>query len=84
MSTRSEKASDVRESWSESLDAVRYKGERIVITKSGKDAAALVSTEDLELLELLEDRIDIELAREALAESDERIPFANLKAELGF
>jgi len=84
MGTRSEKASDVRESWSESLDAVRYKGERIVITKSGKDAAALVSIEDLELLELLEDRIDIELAREALAESDERIPFDSLKAELGF
>ena len=75
-------ASDVRENWGETLDGVLYRGDRVVITKSGKPAAALVSTEDLALLELIEDRIEIELIREALSESDERIPFSKIRADL--
>ena len=38
---------------------VAYKGERIVLERHGKDVAALVSVEDLELLEELEDRTDL-------------------------
>ena len=75
-------ASDVRENWGETLDGVLYRGDRVVITKSGKPAAALVSTEDLALLELIEDRIDIELIREARSESDERIAFSKIRANL--
>ena len=75
-------ASDVRENWGETLDGVLYRGDRVVITKSGKPAAALVSTEDLALLELIEDRIDIELIRESRSESDERIPFSKIRADL--
>ena len=40
--------------------------------------AAVISIEDLELLEQLEDRYDLELANAALADSDERIPWSNL------
>lgn len=76
-------ASEVRENWGQTLDEVRYRGDRVVITKSGKPAAALVSAEDLELLEMLEDRDDIRAAREALAESSERIPYAKVRAKLG-
>ena len=76
-------ASEVRENWGETLDGVLYRGDRVVITKSGKPAAALVSIEDLALLELLEDRADLEAIREALAESDERIPYERVRAELG-
>ena len=75
-------ASDVRKNWGETLDGVLYRGDRVVITKSGKPAAALVSTEDLALLELIEDRIDIELIRDARSESDERIPFSKIRADL--
>lgn len=75
-------ASEVREHWGETLDGVRHRGDRVIITKSGKPAAALVSTEDLALLELIEDRIDIELVREARSESEERIPFAKIRADL--
>ena len=75
-------SSDVRENWGETLDGVLYRGDRVVITKSGKPAAALVSTEDLALLELIEDRIDMELIREARSESDERIPFSKIRADL--
>lgn len=74
--------SEVRDNLGATLERVRHRGERVTITKSGKPAAALVSTEDLALLELLEDRIDIELVREARAESDERIPFEKIRAAL--
>jgi hypothetical protein len=43
----------------------------------------VISGADLELLEELEDRYDIELARRALAESDERVSWGRLKKRLG-
>ena len=75
--------SEVRNNLGATLERVRHRGERVTITKSGKPAGALVSTEDLALLELLEDRADLEAIREALAESDERIPYERVRAELG-
>lgn len=47
---------------------------------------AIVPVEDLALVESLEDRADIEEAREALREAREKgtTPLADLKAELGF
>ena len=53
-----------------------------MLHRHGKDVAALISAQDLELLELLEDRYDIELARAALAESNERIPWSEIKERL--
>jgi PHD/YefM family antitoxin component YafN of YafNO toxin-antitoxin module len=57
-------------------------GERIVVHRRGK-GLALISVEDLELLERLEDQDDARAAREALAESDERIPYEQVRKELG-
>ena len=61
--------------------------ERIVLTRRGKEMAALVPIEDMRFLEELEDRLDLEEARAALAEakSDRERPIAweKLKAELG-
>ena len=61
--------------------------ERVVITHRGKDLAALVPIEDVRFLEELEDRLDLEEARAALAEAKadpaKTIPWENLKAELG-
>lgn len=42
-----------------------------------------MTAEDLEFLEALEDRIDLEEARKALAESGPSIPWEQIKAELG-
>ena len=75
-------ASTVREEFSETLNRVAYKGERIVLERRGKDVAALVPVEDLELLEQLEDRMDLEAARKALKEQGS-ISLDELKAELG-
>ncbi len=70
---------ELKNSIGEVLNQAEYQGERTVIHRRGKDAAALVSIEDLKLLEKLieeaEDRIDNEAADRALAESDERTPF---------
>ena len=48
----------VRERFSDAVDAARH-GERIRITKHNKPVAALVSIDDLQLLEKLEDELDI-------------------------
>jgi hypothetical protein len=43
---------------------------------------AVVPIDDIELLEALEDRMDLDAAREALRETG-TIPLAKVKAELG-
>lgn len=42
--------------------------ERVVLTRDGKEIAAIVPMEDLELLEALEDASDIAAARKAMTE----------------
>ena len=72
-----------RDDLAEMVRRVEVSRERVVLTRHGRDVAALVSAEDLELLELLEDRADLEAVREALAESSDRVPYAKLRADLG-
>ena len=72
-----------RDHLAELVRRVEVSRERVVLTRHGRDVAALVSAEDLELLELLEDRVDLEAVREALAESSDRVPYAKLRADLG-
>lgn len=73
----------IRDDLAETVRRVEFQSERVVLTRHSKPVAALVSAADLELLEALEDRADLEAVREALAESDERIPYETLRAELG-
>jgi len=64
---------------------VAYKGERILLHRRGKNVAAVVPIEDFALLEKLEDRIDLEDARAALAEVRKKgtIPWEKIKSEMG-
>ena len=57
--------------------------ERVTLTSEGKAVAAIVPAEDLELLEALEDRLDVEEARRALAEDGPSVAWEKVKAELG-
>ena len=57
-----------QENFSDTLKHVAEKGERIVLHRGGKNVAALVSVEDLALLEELEDRFDVEDFRAAKEE----------------
>lgn len=49
-----------------------HHGERVAVERYGKPVAALVSPEDLELLEAIENRMDIEAVRTALREPGQR------------
>ena len=53
---------------SEMVGRVRFGGERIVLGRKGKPAAALISVEDLRTLEALEDAADLKAARKARKE----------------
>lgn len=59
---------------------VAYGHERLVITRHGNPVAALVPYDDLELLERIEDRVDLDEAREALVEY-EADPRSAIEAE---
>lgn len=83
MATNRLPASKAREKFAEVLNEVSVRGERIVLERHGKAVAAVISADDLELLEALEDRFDVEAAREALAEAGESVPWEKIKKRLG-
>ena len=73
--------SEMKDTLSEVLNRAAYGRERIVIASRGKPKAAVISLDDLELLEELEDAL---AAREALEEYErgETISLEELIAEL--
>ncbi len=75
-------ASTVRDTLGDTLNRVAYRGERIILERHGKAVAALVSVEDLSLLEALEDRLDIEAVRLARQEAA-TIPYKEVRRKAG-
>jgi prevent-host-death family protein len=75
--------SKARVHFAEVINQAAYRGRRVALKRRGKTVAAIVPAEDLKLLQELEDRLDIEAAEKALAESDERIPYEKVRKELG-
>lgn len=75
--------SEARKNLMDAVNRVVYAGERIVLRRRNKDVAVLVSTEDAALLKALEDRMDIEDAKKALAEGGKSIPWEEAKKKLG-
>jgi len=75
---------DIRKELSQTLKKVSSKGDRIVLHRRGKDVAALISMEDLTLLEALEDQLDAEEVKRRL-EDPKEVPLSYEKArkELG-
>jgi prevent-host-death family protein len=73
---------DIRENLADALNRVAYAGERIILKRRAKSVAALVSIEDLALLEQLEDAQDVKAARKAMKEKG-RLPLAKVKERLG-
>ena len=61
-------ASKLRAMLADTLNRVVYRGERIRLKRRGKEIAAIISREDLELLEALEEQADLQAARKALKE----------------
>lgn len=65
-------SSKAREGFADTINRVAFGKERVVLRRRGKEVAAVVSMEDLRLLEDLEDRIDLVDARAALAETKKK------------
>ena len=73
--------SEAREHLADLGNRVFLRGERLVIERRGKNLFALVPVEDVELLERLEDKLDLDAIR--AAKDEQSIPFAKVKKELG-
>jgi len=75
---------DARRDLSEILNRVVFGGERVVITRHGKDIAAIISSKDLEALEKIEDMIDVGEAEKRLSGGRKKaIPDEELRREMG-
>jgi prevent-host-death family protein len=79
-------STDARERMADVLNRVAYAKDRVRITRHGKEVAAVVPIEDLELIERLEDEIDIREAEKALREANKKgtIPLGKIRKEFGF
>jgi prevent-host-death family protein len=82
--------SEARDDFADTVDRARIGGDRVVLHRHGKGIAAMISMQDLSLLEFLERRLtrqDIKEARAALAEArandEEPVSWEALKADLG-
>lgn len=77
--------SEVRDQLADLVNRVAYGRERITIARRGRRVAALVSAEDLDLLERLEDVADLRAVADALADPQNQeppVPWEELEAEL--
>ena len=74
---------EARNEFADVINRASFGKERFVLTRRGKKLVAIVPVEDLELLEEMEDRMDVEAAKAALEESDERVSYQDLRRELG-
>lgn len=74
---------EARKNFADIVNKVVYGKEPIVLTRRGQEVAALVSMDELELLQQIEDHIDIEDAKKALAEPGENISAEEVWKQLG-
>lgn len=70
MDTRTCATGDARDNFSEVVNEAAYGSKRIVLTRHGKNVAAVVPMSDVELLNELERIIDVEEAKKVLTASD--------------
>ncbi len=65
------------------IEQIESGGEPVMLMDGEVPVAGIVPPEALAALDELEDQLDLAAAEEALAESDERIPWETVRAELG-
>jgi prevent-host-death family protein len=75
--------SQARAAFAEVVNRANFAGERTIIRRHGKDVAALVSAEDLKTLEALEDRLDLEEARQIMKKPGPLVSWEKIKKDLG-
>jgi prevent-host-death family protein len=72
----------IRANLAEVINRVAYGGERIVLRRRGKQILAVVSIEDLAMIEALENQSDLRAALKARKEKGE-VSLEKIKARLG-
>jgi prevent-host-death family protein len=78
-------ASQAREELDELVDIVHDRTERVRLLLDGRPMAALISADDLRMLEQLEDAADLRAIEEAMADPEnagQPIPWEEVQAEL--
>jgi len=80
-------ASELRQDMSAAINRVAFGHERIILRRNKKDLAAIIPIEDLELLEELESRLDLEAYRKAKKafekDGKKTVPFEEVCREMG-
>ncbi len=77
--------SEARKQLAELVNRAAYRRERVALGRRGKKVAAIVSADDLELLEALEDAADLRAIAKALADPKNKlasIPWKQIEKEL--
>jgi len=76
---------EARDNFAELVNRAAFGKERVVLSRRGREVAAIVPLEDLALLETLEDLVDLDEARAALEEatSEGTVPWQDIKSRLG-
>ena len=75
-------AADARKKFANIINRVAFGKESFVLTRRGEALAAIVSIEDLKLLQEIEEQMDIEDAWKARKEPGESISWEELREEL--
>ena len=73
---------ELRENLADVTGKVTFGHERVIVERHGKPVCVVVSLEDLEILELIEDHLDIEAAKKAL-KRNKFISWKQAKKDLG-
>ncbi len=74
---------DARQHWSQVLTNVAFKGERVKLQRNGTDIAAVVSAEDADLLELIEEHLDLDEVKRRLTDGKKPLSYMDVRAKLG-
>jgi prevent-host-death family protein len=76
---------EAKEEFSELINRVTHNKERIVLTRRGKEIAAIISFEDFQDLQQTQNKNDLDQAVEALQEARSKgsVTLEDFKAELG-
>ncbi len=74
---------DARKNFADIVNKVAYGKEAIILTRRGQEIAALISMDELRLLQQIEDHMDIEDAKKSLAEPGDNISAQDFWKQLG-
>jgi prevent-host-death family protein len=85
MTTTTMTAADAKEKFTELLNHVAIHKQRVIVTRRGKDVAALIPIEDLQFLTTIQDKNDLREAMDSLKEAKTTgsITLEKLKEDIG-